>query len=144
MNGFAGERGALFACQPEGEHSAKVAYKPYGGWSAQSNWTYDLKRNDVRVLGIATGSMSPSSSLRDRANDDLQGFGNVVIATDEGDLTFLSGTGRERRIMGLGADFISMVASAEWVFVVYRAGPTTSDGMSFNVVFLQYTQVNDP
>ncbi|KAF8902638.1 hypothetical protein CPB85DRAFT_1564580 [Mucidula mucida] len=114
--GYLGERGALFACQPEGEHSAKVAYKPYGGWSAQSNWTYDLKRNDVRVLG----------------------FGNVVIATDEGDLTFLSGTGRERRIMGLGADFISMVASAEWVFVVYRAGPTTSDG-SQN---LSYSMIN--
>ncbi|KZT29190.1 hypothetical protein NEOLEDRAFT_1057404 [Neolentinus lepideus HHB14362 ss-1] len=122
-----GERGALFACPPENDHLGHVTYKPYGTWASQGEWTYELSKG-VRALGVSAGGPRPTKSQRVMSDGELQGYGNVVVATNQHEITFLSGTGIERISIGLDGDFVTMIAGTEFVFVVTRDGATTIDG----------------
>jgi chromosome transmission fidelity protein 4 len=120
-----GERGILFACPPENEHPAQVLYKPYTSWSSsssQNEWTYLLKYGS-KVVGLAAGGSKKSKGHKDDS-------ANLVIATSENDLTFMTGNKTEKHVMGLDGEFVSMVAGDDWVFFVYRPGATTIDGWS--------------
>lgn len=123
----------MFACQPQGEHSARVRYRPFS--ASPNTWDYELRKG-TKCLGVAAGGASLNH--KNVSDIDLEGYGFIVIATSENDLTFLSGTGRERRIVALPGDFVTMVASAEWVFVIHRAGSTTIDGKWSFLVHCRY------
>ena len=120
-----GQRGAVYACQPNTSHAAHVVYKPYGTWAPQYEWTYEL-RSGTSVLGVAAGGSPTVKSLRKGA--DIESLGNVVIATSDDELIFLSGGGVERTCITLPGAFVTMVAGSEWVFLVTRDGNTTTDG----------------
>lgn len=130
MDTSIGERGAIYACPPEDGHLAQIAYKPYSGWASSGEWQYSLPAGD-KVIALAAGGTPPSKSLRKQSSEgDLEGNGNVVIATNHGYLRFFTGGGVQRYLWALGAEVVSMVAGREWVFVVHRDGGTSLDGMA--------------
>lgn len=128
-----GERGALYACPEEGEHPAQIMYKPYSAWGSAGEWNYSLPAKET-VVSLAAGGNSPSTTLRRKSSDgDIEGNGNVIVATNKGYLRFFSGGGVQRYVWNLGSDVVSMTAGREWVFVVHRDGGTSLDG-KFKIV----------
>ena len=124
-----GERGAVYACQPESGYSAQIIYKPYSGWASSGEWAVMLPESET-IIALAAGGTPPSGSLRNKSLEgDIEGHGNVVVATSRGYLRFFTGGGVQRYIWGLGANVVTMVAGREWVFVVHRDGGTSLDGM---------------
>jgi len=104
-------------------------YTPYSGWASSGEWHFTLPQRET-VVALAAGGTPPSKSLRNQSSEgDLEGNGNVVVATNKGYLRFFTGGGVQRYVWALGADVISMVAGREWVFVVHRNGATSLDGM---------------
>ncbi|KAL4254294.1 hypothetical protein ABKN59_002914 [Abortiporus biennis] len=127
-----GERGAVYASQPDGATStpAQVLYRPTSSstFSSAHEWSYSLPPN-VRVLGVACSGPPPPKRGKGKVEEDILGNGNVVLATSEGELIFLTaGGGIERCVLSLWGDFVAMVASPEWVFIVTRDGSTSMDG----------------
>lgn len=100
-------------------------YKPYSRWASLYEWKYDIS-GGTSILGIAAGGSPAAGSLREGV--DIENLGNVVIATSDGELIFLSGGGIERTRMSLPGTFVTMVAGSEWLFLVTRDGNTTTDG----------------
>ncbi|KAG1779789.1 hypothetical protein EV702DRAFT_1195146 [Suillus placidus] len=47
------------------------------------------------------------------------GQGNIMIATSSGDLTFLSGSGMKRIVLGIEGEYVTMAAAEEYVLVVH-------------------------
>nr|VWO96359.1 Alkyl sulphatase [Ganoderma boninense] len=121
-----GERGAVYACKPDASHAAHVLYKPYGTWASQYEWKYELG-GGASVIGVAAGGSPVTDSLRNGL--DIQNLGNVIVATSDGELIFLSGGGVERACISLPGTFVSMVAGSQWVFVVTEEGWTTSQSL---------------
>jgi chromosome transmission fidelity protein 4 len=76
------------------------------------------------VVGLAAGGSKKS-------NGDEDDSGNLVVATSENDLTFMTGNKAEKYVMGLDGEFVTMAAGEDWVFFVHRPGATTIDGWSF-------------
>ncbi|KAF8520383.1 hypothetical protein BU17DRAFT_88972 [Hysterangium stoloniferum] len=134
-----GERGALYACPPDGTHPARIMYKPYSGWATSGEWQYPFP-DDETIVALAAGGTPPSRSLRNKSSDgDLEGNGNVVVATNRGYLRFFTGGGVQKYLWTLAADVVTMVAGREWVFVVHRDGGTSLDGcqnLSYTLIAL--------
>jgi chromosome transmission fidelity protein 4 len=84
------------------------------------------------AIAIAAGGMPTRKSYKNRQADEgeLEGAGNVVVATTTGYLRFFTGSGIQRYVWAMGGDVVSMVAGNEWVFVVHREGGTSLDGKS--------------
>lgn len=119
------QHGVAYACQPDTSCAAHVMYKPYGTWASCFEWKYELC-SGISVVGVAAGSSPTTKSLL--KDPDIENLGNVVIATSDAKLIFLSGGGVERACVALPGTFMTMVAGSEWVFLVMQDRSTTTDG----------------
>ena len=122
-----GERGILYSCGPENGHPARIEYKPYSSWAVTTEWTFEFPDGEY-PLALAAGGQPSTTSLRVASEENVEGNGVAVVATNRGFLRFFTGGGLQSYIWTIAEDVICMVAGREWVFVVFRAGGTTLDG----------------
>lgn len=127
-----GPRGIAYASAAGKSEPSKISYRPYATWGSSSEWSLSLPAGES-VIAIAAGGIPTRRSYKARGADDadVEGAGNVVVATSIGYLRFFTGSGIQRYVWAMGGDIVSLVAGNEWVFVVHREGGTSLDGMCF-------------
>lgn len=136
-----GERGTVYAKPAHNNEPSSILYKPARSWA--SEWNYTLPEGES-FISISLSGLSSSQSLDDEDEDDrlnlaLEGSGAIVAATDKQMVRFFTVSGLQKYIWNAPGEIVSIAASKDLAFIVYRSHAAGFDGMS-NVINRNYVQ----